>query len=147
MGTGKTVLMEDIAKDVREYDWVKIHDNDTRSQKLRAARHLFRRSKRPLFLDGTEALPRWCLNWKTLLRPKIIVTLHSPRPSLSILYRTRFDAEIVFAMVERLTHETLSTTDRNRILKLGEEHEGNVRSILREMYHSPSLMGTGSHSH
>lgn len=95
---------------------------------------LFKRSRIPLFFDGAEALPRFWFAPRSLLRPKIVATLHRPRKSLAILFETRFDPDAVLELVQSLTHANLSPHECERILHIGRQHDGNVRAILRQLY-------------
>ncbi|MBC2600436.1 hypothetical protein [Puniceicoccus vermicola] len=133
-GTGKTVLLEDLAEGVESVEWLKIHGEDSLLQRARAGMKLFRRSRIPLFLDGAEVLPRIFLATRPLLRPKIVATLHRPRPSLDILFETRFDPGAVLDLVRSLTHANLSPNETERILQIGRKNHGNVRAILRQLY-------------
>lgn len=133
-GTGKTVLLQDLADGIPHVEWVKIHREDSPLRKLQAGAKLWSRDSTPLFIDGAESLPGLFWSARCLLRPKIVATLHRPRRPLGLLFETRFDPATVLSLVEYLTHAKLPPNEGQRILRIGREHNGNVRSILRQLY-------------
>lgn len=58
MGTGKTVLLEDLFQESGPAaDWITLRQEDPLRRKLLLALRLFAPTKTPLFVDGLEALP------------------------------------------------------------------------------------------
>lgn len=133
-GTGKTVLLEDLAEGIPEVEWIKIREEDSLMHKFKALRRLWSRRPTPLFLDGAEALPGFFLCLRFPLRPKIVATLHNPRRSLDVLFKTRFDPTAVLDLVRTLTDANLTPDKAEQILQIGRANHGNVRAILRELY-------------
>jgi len=133
-GTGKTVLLEDLAMGVRDAEWLKVHEEDSLPQKLRVGIRTWNRCPHPLFLDGGEALPGFFFSRRYLLRPKLVATLHRPKRSLEVLHETVFDPDALIGLVEFLTNEKLSPTAIDRLLRMAEEQNGDVRAVIRILY-------------
>ncbi|MFP4351899.1 MAG: hypothetical protein ACLFSZ_00665 [Puniceicoccaceae bacterium] len=138
-GTGKTVLLEDLAAGFGAADWIRIHLDDPLARRIALARKLYGSDPKPLFVDGLEALPPWLTGCPArLLRPRVVATLHRPRRAFGVLFETSFDAGAVLAMIEYLKGAPVPPAGRGRILRLAGEHGGNVREVLRQLYREES---------
>lgn len=135
-GTGKTVLMEDLASQVRDKEWVRIQEEDPPSTFWRAARRLRdKKDTRILFFDGGEILPKFFWSRLWLRRKKLVATTHSFRPQLNVLHKTEYQPDIAISMITHLLGRRLTSDERRKIYDWG-ECCGNMREILRMCYRS-----------
>lgn len=133
MGTGKTVLLEDLRNRMGGGEWLQLHREDSLRRKLGLALRLYGNRPGPLFADGLESLPAVFLRLKRLFRPRIVATLHQPRQSFDALIRTRFQPEVARELVEFLTGRSLTAEERAAIGET-EASSGNMRELVRSLY-------------
>jgi len=133
-GTGKSILLEDLAQMLPTVEWVRIKEDDSVRRKVKMAIRLFRPSHIPLFFDGAETLPRFIWSARYFFRSKIVATLHHPRKSFTVHYTTKFEPKVVISLVETLLQSKISQNEAERILQIGRRNNGNVREILRQLY-------------
>jgi len=135
-GTGKTVLLEDLASRFQEKEWVKIREDDPgRTKCLAALRLRDKKDQRILFFDGGECLPSFCWSAFWLGRKKLLATCHTFRPHLRVLHKTEYQPDVAIRMVTHLLGRRLSSSERNQIHDWG-ECSGNLREVLRMCYRS-----------
>jgi len=133
MGTGKTVLLEDLRDRMGGGEWLQLHREDSLRRKLGLALRLYGDRPVPLFADGLESLPPVFLRLKRLFRPRIVATLHQPGKSFDTLIRTRFEPGVARRLVEFLTGRPL-TAEQASAIEDTEVSSGNMRELIRTLY-------------
>lgn len=133
MGTGKTVLLEDLYHKVDGGSWLKIRREDPPLRKLLFSFRLLGRNPEPLFADGLESLSPLLIRWHLSLRPRIVTTFHRPRPPFETLVQTRFDSDVAKRLLEFLLGHP-ATPDQIEAIRRTQRSSGNMRDLIRSLY-------------
>ncbi len=141
-GTGKSTLLLELARCLRERGWgVRMH-KASRSFYTTVEAHQARNSprlRRPTiqFIDGFEALPWWRQRYfllqSRILRHGLLVTAHR-RANLPTLYTTRASIETARAVVRGVLHRQQRSDEFECTPALFSNCRGNVREILFSLY-------------
>ena len=133
-GSGKTTLLEDLTP-VLENRGFQIQSLFFNRQNRRLSREISRNRFFPsdaVLCDGAEQLSRfdWLhLRWAIKNAGALLITAHTPG-LLPEIWRTSTSPELLREIVSELSEEL----GENAARELWEQHKGNLRLALRELY-------------
>jgi len=141
-GTGKSTLLEDIAKILSQaghkISWYYINRQMHRTEKNAVLSSIINSKEGSIhFLDGGEALGFLSWNWliHTSARKNIplLATTHHPC-LLPVLFTTKRDINLMLTLSKRLAADEWNNDLKQTAIKAYNSHKGNVREVFGNCY-------------